>query len=127
MKDDFDDDVMGLPDVEIAGGSEPDFEPTGDVDDLEMDTSPVPTGRPSGGARAHAASTPRTAAPPPEAAARKPTAGAAKPAGRKAAKKPSLARRKAGKKAAGRKVGARKGAARKAAAGKGARKARKRA
>ena len=104
MQDDFDDGGMGLPDDEVAGGSEvPDID-AGDETDAALGMGGEPGGRLSGRARARASSGPRKAAPPaPAAPAKKPAAKklAAKKASGKISRKARPARKKGGAKKKG--------------------------
>ena len=106
MKDDFDDGPLGLPDDEMAGGSElPDLDSGGEVD-VEIDLGGgEPAGRLSGGARAvsrKASASPRKSAP-----KKAPKKAATKKAKKPAAKKKTAKKAKASKKKA-RKAGAKK-------------------
>ena len=106
MKDDFDDGGMGLPDEEISGGSEMHDLDAGAEGDIELDLEGGErTGRPGGGARTHAPSSPRKSSGGGQKSAAKksaaPKASAKKSSAPKAAKKGPASRKKAsGKKAA---------------------------
>src|ERR1700732_4338434 len=84
MKDDFDDGGMGLPDEEISGGSELHDMDSGAEGDIELDLEGGErTGRPGGGARTHAPSSPR-----------KSSGGAQKSAAKKSAAPKAVAKKK---------------------------------
>src|SRR5713226_1338270 len=107
MKNDFEEGGMGLPDEEITGGSDLHDLDTGAEGDIELDLEGGErTGRPSGGARTHAPSSPRkSSGSGPKSSAKKsaaPKTAAKKSSAPKAAKKSRGSNRKkaSGKKAA---------------------------
>src|ERR1700691_6259992 len=108
MKDEFDDGGMGLPDEEMTGGSDLHDLDTGTEGDVELDLEGGErTGRPGGGARTHAPSSPR------KSSGGAPKSVAKKGAAPKAAAKKSSASKFAAPKAAAKKKPAAKPAAKK--------------
>src|ERR1700676_1095239 len=108
MKDDFDDGGMGLPDEEISGGSELHDMDSGAEGDIELDLEGGErTGRPGGGARTHAPSSPR-----------KSSGGAQKSAAKKSAAKKSAAPKAAAKKSTAREAAKKGPASKKKTSGK---------
>jgi hypothetical protein len=113
MKDDFDDGGMGLPDEEISGGSEMHDLDAGAEGDIELDLEGGErTGRPGGGARTHAPSSPR-----------KSSGGSQKSAAKKSAAPKAVLRKGSAPKAAKKAPATKKKASGKKAARKGPKKA----
>jgi hypothetical protein len=117
MKNDFDEGGMGLPDEEMTGGSDLHDLDTGAEGEIELDLEGGErTGRPGGGARTHAPSSPRkSSASGQKTAAKKsaaPKTAAKKSSAPKAAKKSRGSNRKkaSGKKTARTRKGSKKAA-----------------